>query len=343
MNTSPKVTVLMPVYNVALYVTEAINSILNQTFKDFELLIINDGSTDSTREEVLKFSDSRIRFVENEKNIGLANTLNRGVELANGEYIARMDGDDISMPNRLYEQVVFLECHSEIDICGAGYRFFGAKNYDVIYPKSHDGIKVGLLFGCCMIIPMFRKKNVQKLGLKYNQDYFPAEDYRFWTECMLSGLKMHNLQKILFLYRMHPSQVSEVMTNQKDMTITVKMEYVNQLFLKNDDFIQTFVYPISIETESQLNDLRRSIDAQIKSNLEHLIFNPKKFSEYLISIYKTTVALYIQNVLVEKNYNVKLLFKLLSNGMFFYLPSRYRNRLILKMLICKRKEFNASI
>lgn len=343
MNKSPKVTVLMPVYNVALYVTEAINSILNQTFKDFELLIINDGSSDSTREEVLKFSDSRIRFVENEKNIGLANTLNRGVELANGEYIARMDGDDISMPNRLYEQVVFLECHSEIDICGAGYRFFGAKNHDVIYPQNHDGIKVGLLFGCCMIIPMFRKKNIQKFGLKYNQDYFPAEDYRFWTECMLSGLKMHNLQKILFHYRMHPGQVSEVMTNQKEMTIKVKIEYVNQLFLKNDDFIQTFVYPITIQTERQLKDLRKVVDSQILYNSVNLILNHKEFSNCLISIYKTKVTMYIQDVLVEKNYNVKLLFKLLSNGMFFNLPRRYRNRLIVKILIYKRNEFNTDI
>ena len=179
MTTTPKVTVLMPVYNVASYIHEAIASMLGQTYQDFELLIINDGSTDATRDEILKFTDSSIRFVENEQNIGSANTLNKGIELAQGEYIARMDGDDISLPHRLQKQVTILEQHPNIDICGAGYRFFGSRNFEVRYPKNHEAIKIGLLFGCCMIIPLFRKKSIIEAHLQYEQEFFPAEDYRF--------------------------------------------------------------------------------------------------------------------------------------------------------------------
>ena len=120
MSKYPQITVLMPVYNVSAFVTEAVKSILNQTYTDFELLIINDGSTDKTWDEVLKITDKRILLVENEKNIGLANTLNRGVELARGKYIARMDGDDISMPDRLEKQYKLLENNPDIDFGNPG-------------------------------------------------------------------------------------------------------------------------------------------------------------------------------------------------------------------------------
>ena len=115
---NPKVTVLMPVYNCEKYLRESIESILNQTFKDFEFLIINDGSSDKSAEIVESYNDNRINFVQNEKNIGLAASLNRGLDIAKGEYIARMDADDISLPERLEKQVRFMETNPQIGICG---------------------------------------------------------------------------------------------------------------------------------------------------------------------------------------------------------------------------------
>ena len=113
---NPKITVLMPVYNGEKYLREAIGSILNQTFNDFEFLIINDSSTDSTREIILSYDDTRIRLEDNEKNIGLTHSLNKGLRLAKGKYVARMDADDISLPDRLEKQLAVIENNTDVSI-----------------------------------------------------------------------------------------------------------------------------------------------------------------------------------------------------------------------------------
>jgi len=114
----PKVTVLMPVYNGEKYLNEAIDSILGQTFKDFKFLIINDGSTDGTADILKSYKDSRIKVTNNEKNIGLTKSLNKGLKMAKSEYIARMDADDISLPTRLQKQVEFMDSHPKVGVCG---------------------------------------------------------------------------------------------------------------------------------------------------------------------------------------------------------------------------------
>ena len=113
------VTVLMPVYNAERYLRQAIESILSQTFHDFEFMIINDGSTDSSRDIVLSYHDSRIRLIDNETNIGLPRTLNRGLSLAKGEFIARQDADDESNPDRLAHQVAYLSSHPHVALLGS--------------------------------------------------------------------------------------------------------------------------------------------------------------------------------------------------------------------------------
>ena len=107
----PKVSILMPVYNAEKYLIEAVDSILNQTFRDWELIIINDGSTDRSRELLSQIADNRVIIVDNETNLGLINTLNKGINLCKGEYIARMDADDISTPERIEKQVQFMDSH----------------------------------------------------------------------------------------------------------------------------------------------------------------------------------------------------------------------------------------
>lgn len=113
---TPKISVIMPAYNAEQYISEAIESILNQTYSNFEFIIIDDGSTDRTVEMVQSYSDPRIRFVQNEHNLGVAATLNRGLKLATGEYIARMDADDIALRERFGKQVSFLDMHPEIAV-----------------------------------------------------------------------------------------------------------------------------------------------------------------------------------------------------------------------------------
>ena len=136
---NPLVTVLMPVYNGEKYLKEAIESILNQTFKDFEFLIINDGSTDNSVKIIQSFNDLRIRLIHNESNIGLIKTLNKGLKLSNGKYIARMDCDDVSLPKRLSVQINFMEKHPEIGVCGSWVKIIGLEQKFINkYPQKHE-------------------------------------------------------------------------------------------------------------------------------------------------------------------------------------------------------------
>jgi len=342
MQQTPKITVLMPVYNVAPYVREAIESILNQTCRDFELLIINDGSTDATRTEVLKFTDPRIRFVENETNIGLANTLNKGIDLARGEYIARMDGDDISLPYRLEKQAAILDDHPEIDICGAGYRFFGTKNFDVLYPSDHQSIQIGLLFGCCMIIPLFRKKSIENTRLRYEQDFFPAEDYRFWTRCVMR-LNLYNIPEVLFLYRMHPMQVSETMKNQPQMAEHVKLLYFQCFFSQfSDDEVSDFISvfagkaPITRFVDIQYYDAW--VNRLLKANKTQRAVKQKVLKAELHRHIERKLRNFVVDIWFAKRYSVRRFLQLVFSGIYFRLSSKFRIKLLLKSLMRKKRK-----
>ena len=133
-STTPKITVLLPVYNCELYVRTAIESILNQTFTDFEFLIIDDASTDKTLAVLKKIKDSRIQLIEKPVNSGYTNSLNYGLQMAKGKYIARMDGDDISHPERFAKQIVYLEAHPEVVVCGTTYKIVGNDKQKIMNP-----------------------------------------------------------------------------------------------------------------------------------------------------------------------------------------------------------------
>jgi glycosyltransferase involved in cell wall biosynthesis len=209
---TPLVSVLMPAYNCEAYVLEAVSSILSQSYSDFELLVIDDGSKDSTRKLLESVHDPRLRLVSNEHNIGLIGTLNRGLELAVGRYIARMDADDVSEPERLEKQVRFLEAHPEIHILGSMVNLINehGKAFGAItgYPKDADEIHRYLLCECCLIHPsvMFRKDTILRAG-GYSDSARHAEDYDLWLR-LSDHHKIANLPDKLVSYRMHRNQVS---------------------------------------------------------------------------------------------------------------------------------------
>lgn len=206
----PKVTVLMPVYNCELYIREAIDSILNQTFKDFEFLIIDDASSDGTVSIIQSYIDSRIQFIEKPLNTGYTNSLNLGLQIAKGKYIARMDGDDISLPERFAKQITFLEANQDIIVCGSWYAIIGSDTI-VKLPEHHDAIKLAFLKGNCMAHPsvMMRKKLLNEFPIVYDPSKEPAEDYDLWVRLALQGSLLHNLQEVLLDYRIHNTQVSK--------------------------------------------------------------------------------------------------------------------------------------
>ena len=224
------VSVIMPVYNTAPYFREAMDSMLTQTFTDFELIVLNDCSPDNAEEILDTYDDPRIVRYKGEKNVGLSNVLNVGIEMARGKYIARMDSDDVSLPQRLQVQVDYLEKHSDVDLVSVGMRLFGVKEGTWIRELNPEKVKIEALFHSPVLhaSSVWRKDSFEKQGLRFRQEMVPAEDYDMWTRALLKGLKLVNLPEVLYEYRIHDAQA----TLQTDKTTTksreVQMAYLQK-------------------------------------------------------------------------------------------------------------------
>lgn len=202
------ISVVMPVYNGQKYLSEAIDSILNQTFINFEFIIIDDGSTDKSEEIILSYNDKRIVYIKNETNLQIVESLNRGISIAKGKYIARMDADDISLPQRLEKQLLFMEKNPNIDVVGTWYETFGDK-HEVFYPLKRDcEIKAKLLFDSAFAHPTVMIRTTSLSHLKYENQYNKVEDYALWIS-MSSTSTFANLPEVLLRYRYHRNQTMQ--------------------------------------------------------------------------------------------------------------------------------------
>lgn len=206
----PAVSVLLPVYNGETYLAEAIESILNQEFRDFELLVLDDGSTDQSMDIVRSFTDGRIRLIRSNRNNGLVATLNLGIELSQGAFIARMDADDVSLPHRLGLQHDYLNRHPDIAMCGGAVKVMGTEEM-WIQPQDPEEVKCSLLFRCCIAHPtvMIRRESLTTTGMFYDPRFKHAEDYELWVRLSRRTL-ITNLRIPLIRYRLHNNQVSRV-------------------------------------------------------------------------------------------------------------------------------------
>lgn len=209
----PLISVLLPVFNSEKYLGEAIKSILDQTFTDFELLVIDDGSTDSSVAIARSFPDKRIHVIANKKHQGLVPVLNQGLRVAKGKYLARMDSDDISLPCRLEKQFAFMEEHPEIGICGTWYRVFGPGVRERLFtrPITPTADKALLPFGDPIHHPtaMVRLELLRRFNLEYDSSYRHLEDWEFWNRCS-KFFDFANIGEVLFLYRFHNEQVGHL-------------------------------------------------------------------------------------------------------------------------------------
>lgn len=209
----PKISVIMPAFNTEKYIAQAIESILGQTFDDFEFIIINDCSKDRTEEIILSYDDPRIVYVKNEENLGVAATLNKGFALAKGKYIARMDADDISLPERFAKQVAYLETHNNCGVCGSNTILFGEgiEATPFIYSKQHRKIRGDAFFNSPFAHPsvMLRASVLKKQQLCYDRSFEGVEDYHLWHKLLLVS-EGHNIQEPLLRYRLHSNQVTQV-------------------------------------------------------------------------------------------------------------------------------------
>lgn len=250
------ISVLMPVYNTKeVYLRASIESILNQTFTDFELIIVNDGSTNNAEEVVLSYKDDRIKYFKQE-NQGIVGALNNAWAKASGKYIARMDSDDIAYPEHFAKQVKFLEENPEYSLVGSWAKIIPSNN--VI--KLPQDIKVMDLLADCMFIHpsiMFNKADFEKFNLQYETGFEYAEDYCMYARAV-KYLKMTNLQEALLNYRVYPENSSS-----KNRDIRIKSSFkVQDLILENlsnDKELQERILDIAYRKKNKVGRLQEKI------------------------------------------------------------------------------------
>lgn len=234
----PLVSVLIPCYNAEKHVEQALRSIMTQTYTNLEIIAINDCSTDKTREILLELAsaDKRIKVIDNEVNLRLIATLNKGISLCNGAYIARMDADDISLPQRIEKEVLFLEKNKDIDIVSTLFYAFPSSNPNKRSlhhnPAKPEELQAYMLFksGVCHPASMIRKRVFCELGLKFESQYLHVEDYALWSEAIYKT-KIANIPEPLLLYRVHENQVSSLneqqQTENKKLVFKIHCKYLD--------------------------------------------------------------------------------------------------------------------
>ncbi|MEW6144367.1 MAG: glycosyltransferase [Thermodesulfobacteriota bacterium] len=207
----PKVTVLMTVYNGEKFLKEAIDAVLSQTFRDFEFLIINDGSTDGSREIIESYKDPRINLVDNERNIGLTASLNRGLRLAGGEYIARQDADDVSLPERLEKQISILERDRETTLIGSWYLEIdesGNPLREYKLPCEPLQIRWDSIFYCSFSTVVFRRERVLNNVGFYDESFRYAQDWELYSKIARTHTVV-NVGECLVKYRLHSRSMTD--------------------------------------------------------------------------------------------------------------------------------------
>lgn len=209
----PEVSVLMPVHNAGLFVEDAVRSVLRQTFADFELVVMDDGCTDDTLFRIAQFKDPRIRVIRNEKNIGIARTLNRALDLIQTEWIARMDADDICEPDRLETQLAFMRAQPDLAVAGGWIRLCGERKPVVVRPPHGiETVRAFLFFGNALFHPtvMLRRSLLERHRLRYDPSYSCTEDYELWTRAA-DVAAVDNQSRVVLNMRVYGANISASM------------------------------------------------------------------------------------------------------------------------------------
>lgn len=281
----PMISVIMSVYNADLDILrESIQSILDQSYSNFEFIIIDDASDINLIHFIDQFSDERINFKRNTENKGLTKSLNFGISLARGKYIARMDADDVSKSTRFEKQINYLKNNVTIGVLGTAARRFGSKNNLLKYPTEHEEIKAGLITGSRLIHPsVMIKANLLKENL-YNENFRTAQDYELWSRLIWKTC-FSNLDESLIKYRVHNEQVSfKKKDNQTDMAIKIRKNMLDKI---DENISQEKIELFSKVQNSELSSKDDLIKLKNLSN-QLIVLNKEKMNyseEALIKIF----------------------------------------------------------
>jgi glycosyltransferase involved in cell wall biosynthesis len=295
-----KVSVIMAVYNGEKYLKESIDSIINQTFKNFEFIIINDGSTDGSLKILDSYKDDdRLKVLNNEQNKGLIYSLNRGINEARGIYIARMDADDIAYLNRLEEQVALMDSNKEIAISGGEIKMFFEGipfvKRRLKVPCAYNEIQVESLFQSTFVHPsiIMRKSVLDKMNLKYEEKYKFAEDYGLWSN-IIANNKCINLKKILLNYRV----VKQSETRKANKDITQRRE-VFKLIYNN--------YFENLGIKRNEKELNIHFEICMIQNLKKFEYSLKEKELYLKNLKEVLYETNLDKEYIEKSISEKMM------------------------------------
>lgn len=313
-NNSGNISVIVPMYNAATFLKATVDSILAQTCKNFELLLIDDCSTDNTLEVAYSFSDPRIRVIKNEKNRGAGVTRNKGIESAQSAYLAFCDADDIMMPDRLEKQLNFMELHRDIDICGSFVKLIN-ENGNVIgkytFHTEHDDIAVDLFLRCAFqqSTAFIRRSRFEQSGLKYKENHF-AEDFDLWANAVRK-LKFHVLPLFLICYKISESQLTATSweKQRRDALLTYK-QMMDDLGVTYNDHIVTVHYEIAhrkktVIPKEWIQEYEGFCRECLSRNKQIQLYDDKIWRQAIIHNYKKSQYL-IHNKIVA---TIKTLFK----------------------------------
>lgn len=339
---TPKVSIVMPLYNADIYLGESIESILNQTFRDFELIIIYDNPSDEILEILLAYqqNDSRIRLFT-QKRQGLIASLNQGCSFSKGEYILRMDADDFCVQDRIEKQVTFMENHPEVGICGSFIHCVDKNNkivYDLKFPLHDKEIKFHMLFGNCIAHPsvIMRQKIIKELNF-YTNNYLHAEDYDLWSRAS-SITQLANLPDFLVSYRIHGENVSILNFEDKDKN-SIKLRYalINDLFgykLPEEPIINLMSYhrEFNAITPDQISAIAKLIYAIYQRYISIHVLTPSEFQEVTNITGFQLLSLSISSIKIYPWMSLKIFIKALKLNI---LTTFYLSKVMISML-CRK-------
>ncbi len=275
---TPKITVLLSVYNSAKYLAEAMESILSQTFSEFEFLIIDDASTDETEDIIHSYRDPRIRLLRNKSNIGLNRSLNIGLKEASGEYVARMDADDISEPKRLELQWDYVQAHPECALLGCQYHTIDEEGNILrawVFPTDHPDIVAGLKRCNCLChgSVLMHRARILSIG-SYRNEIPYAQDYDLWIRTA-ENYQVANLPDYLYRLRMHEKAI----TSQKHYEQAVCVEFIRDLAEERSRHGRDILQDPE-KREKALADLQQRLEDQ-ERKIQHYILTVEQMRRYI--------------------------------------------------------------
>jgi glycosyltransferase involved in cell wall biosynthesis len=328
------ISVVLPVYNVASFIKEAIDSILNQTIQDFEIIVIDDCSTDKTIEIVKSYNDERIRILTKPENKGLIDSLNIGFNAAKGKYIARMDGDDISDLKRFEKQLYVLENNPEIKVCGSWLQAFGKENKIIKHKEHHEQILVNMMVHCSMSLGSVMLDRIWAKEESFDENKKHVEDYDFWSRVIWKG-KVYNIQEVLYKYRIHETQVSTTYNEiQRKGDIPIKLVFFKKLNYNSNKFEDRFLEKMFLQNEffsiEEFSLFLEWLKTLQKQNNKLEIYNKTDFNK-VVNSYKTSLIykIYFHSNFcgVDKKWRIKALTKLSFSDFVYVLKLKIKEKI----------------